>query len=182
MDTMKQAEASTHGSPFGRCRRCGGPSERFLFAGPILWVGCSSCRVAWWAMFSRDQWGLSEMEASTARLFLAGWDVGNGEEEAHLAGIAANIALEKLLGLPPDPEARVREFVNPDGQRMRLHLRVTPFEHTPLVIQAHEPDDDAYGIAVGRRQGCRLVGWVLGREAKKPEFLRGIRQRLEAGL
>ena len=152
---------------FGRCRRCKRPPDDFLFAEHIYWALCTPCRIAWWAMFSYDGWGLAEAEAREAESALAGWDVGGEREDAYVTGTSGEYAFAKAMGLPWHKDSLRQDFRAPDSTP--FHVRTSRFESAPLVVMANDADDDIYVLVLAHDfpPVIEVVCWTWGYEAKE---------------
>jgi len=86
-----------------------------------------------------------------------------------LVGAPAEAAGCKALGLVWS--GSVNHFKLPDA-RHNIQFRGTMLEHGSLIVRPDDDDRDYFALVTGHTPNFRVMGWMLGRDAKKLKWLR----------
>jgi len=86
--------------------------------------------------------------------------------DADIEGAAGEMAVAKALGLYWD--CSVNSFKKPDLP-FRIQVRTT--HQKSLIVRPSDTDDDRFVLVRGYSPRFEIVGWILGREAKKQEWM-----------
>jgi hypothetical protein len=101
------------------------------------------------------------------------WAVTQAENEAvHILGVRGEIAVAWALGFTDFQPSATFRFGAPDVGP--YHVRATYHDPGALIIRPNDPDDRIYiSVCLATCPVARLTGWAWGREAKRPQFLKG---------
>lgn len=86
-----------------------------------------------------------------------------------IEGACAELACAKALGVYWG--AGVDTFKSPDIGHT-IQVRSTSKPSNRLIIRENDPDDEAFILVVGKAPAYEVRGWILGREGKKPEWVK----------
>lgn len=87
----------------------------------------------------------------------------------HIDGAMGEIAVAKALGRYWTPG--VNTFKEADLGK-RLQVRTCPQHGGSLIVRTDDRDDHAFTLVTGSAPCLRVMGWLWGREAKRPEWLK----------
>lgn len=91
-----------------------------------------------------------------------GWSI-------HTEGAAGEMAFAKAVGLYWN--GSVNTFKR-EGDVVGYEVRTRSRHNYELIIRPNDPDDRIYVLVTGRSPDFRVVGWIRGRDGKRPEWLR----------
>lgn len=97
--------------------------------------------------------------------------------DIHIEGAAAEMAYCKARGVYWS--AGVNTFKAADVGR-KVQIRSTKLKDGCLIVRESDHDDHYYVLVVGQIPTFEVVGWMLGRDAKRPEWKRSPEGREEA--
>jgi hypothetical protein len=86
-----------------------------------------------------------------------------------MVGAPAEAAGCKALGL--HWSGHVNHFKLPDA-RHNIQFRGTELERGSLIVRPDDDDRDYFALVTGHTPNFRLMGWMLGRDAKQYKWLR----------
>jgi hypothetical protein len=88
---------------------------------------------------------------------------------AYVQQVGAECAVAEAAGWPIDRAAAVTgASILPDG----FHVYWSPDPDSALRVPLDAPDDDVYILVTGTAPTYCIRGWMYGRDAKRPEWLR----------
>lgn len=97
-------------------------------------------------------------------------DDGSGWEK-HIEGACAERAAAKALGIYWDGSVNTyakADLVGPDGVGIQVRWRSK--ETYDLIIRPKDSDSERFLLVTGTVPSYSVWGWVMGKEAKKPEW------------
>ena len=86
----------------------------------------------------------------------------------HIEGAGGELAVAKLLNIYWD--GSVGTFSN-GGDVGRLQVRTRSRLDYELIVRPRDRDEDLFVLVVGRIPVFHVVGWIRGRDARRPEWL-----------
>ena len=89
----------------------------------------------------------------------------------HICGACGEIAVAKLLGVYWGAE--VNSFKGPDLNGSSIQVRTRREHHRELIVRTGDNDTDRFYLVTGLAPSLCVRGWILGRNAKRPEWFRG---------
>jgi len=66
------------------------------------------------------------------------------------------------------------------GDVGRVHVRTCRRKDASLIIRNGDPDDELYVLVIGKSPVYKIVGWILGRDSRKGEWVRAPNGRAPA--
>jgi hypothetical protein len=84
----------------------------------------------------------------------------------HIEGACGEMAVAKSLNVYWD--GSVNSFSRDDLPG--IHVRTRSRADYDLIVRQHDADDKPYVLVTGRCPSYTIHGWILGKDAKKPEF------------
>lgn len=102
-----------------------------------------------------------------SRQTTAGWT-------EHVEGACAEAALAKWLNRW---WAGGMDNFNRGGDVAGYEVKSTARVDGCLIVATHNSDARVYVLAIGRAPSFKLAGWIVGRDAKRAEWLRSINDR-----
>lgn len=94
-------------------------------------------------------------------------DITSDEWTHHIHGAVAEAYVAKVFGLYCNVASTDRSL--PDVG-VSLEVRSCIRSHGPLVVRPRDKDDRRYFLVVGMYPNLKLVGWILGKDAKQERF------------
>jgi hypothetical protein len=88
--------------------------------------------------------------------------------DAHIEGALAEMAVSKFLGIYWSGTS----FRFQDGDVGPYQVRSSRRPDAHLLIHEREPDEAPFLLVTGAAPDFTIRGWILGREAKRPEWVR----------
>jgi hypothetical protein len=86
----------------------------------------------------------------------------------HIEGAAGELAVAKALGHYWN--GSIGSFKMPDlGHHIQVRTRSQ--DHWDLIVRRDDNDDHLYFLAVGKAPTFRIVGFILGKDAKRAEWV-----------
>lgn len=86
----------------------------------------------------------------------------------HLTGAAGEIAVAKALGVYWAPS--VGTFKAPDlGSNVQVRTRTN--DSHDLIVRSDDSSSDYFVLVIGRLPVFRIVGWILGADAKREQWV-----------
>lgn len=86
---------------------------------------------------------------------------------AHIEGAAGEMALAKAMNWYWG--GTVNTFKH-GGDVGNVQVRTRTRDHYELIVRDNDRDDDVFYLVTGTVPTFRVVGWILGKDAKRPEF------------
>lgn len=128
----------------------------------------SACTLSWFELFLAAQAGvIRQIEAlKRGRVHRYGFE-GDGWA-AHINGASAEMAAAKVLGAYWNALARDPRSLPGDVGAYQVRWRAR--ESWDLIVHPDDPDDAVFVLVVGTPPTMRIVGTILGAEAKRPEW------------
>ena len=110
-------------------------------------------------------------QAEAKRMRLKDKHVFAGEgEDIHVEGARGEMAVAKRLGVNWEGHVNTfKRFPDIDGN---IQVRTRSKEWYELIVRRDDPPDAKFVLVTGVTPTYRIRGWITGREAMKPEWLR----------
>lgn len=89
----------------------------------------------------------------------------------HIEGATGEMVVAKALDIYWS--GSVDTFRGASDIAGRIEVKTRSRDEYELLVRPDDPDDSAFVLVVGRAPRYRIVGWLYGREAKRPEWLAG---------
>jgi len=89
-------------------------------------------------------------------------------EALDVDGACAELAVAKFTGWPW--KAGVNTFKEADIED-NIQVKSTPKQDNRLIIRNDDSSDHCYILVVGVAPTFRIVGWIIGRDGKQPQYL-----------
>ncbi len=99
-----------------------------------------------------------------------GWNI-------HIEGAAGELALAKWLGRYWDGSVNTFQSGGDVGE---IQVRTRSKEDYDLLVRPGDKEDAVFVLVIGKAPRFRVVGWIRGADAKRPEWLRAYGGRAEA--
>lgn len=85
----------------------------------------------------------------------------------HIEGAAGEIAVAKVLGKYWG--GTVNTFKS-EGDVGKLEVRTRSKDYYDLIVRDNDKDDSIFILVTGKSPTFNVVGWILGKDAKNPEW------------
>lgn len=106
-----------------------------------------------------------------------GFDGENGWT-VHIEGACGELAVARVIDRYW--AATVNTFKDGGDIDRKVQVRTRSKHHYELLIRPDDGDDDVFVLVTGRAPMYRVVGWILGRDAKQAAFLQEYGNRPKA--
>ena len=146
----------------------------------VQWIGCATCdRPAavgdegWvWASFRMRPGFLFAAGAGSDRFYClecrSGVSSALAQRDASIVSVGAEMAVAKGLGLDPAG----RRFDSSSAIRIGdIQIRHMAWRNGPLIVLSHDQDHHRFVLVLGQPPQFTVGGWMLGRDAKRTEWL-----------
>jgi len=97
--------------------------------------------------------------------------------QAHIEGACGELAVAKCLGLYWSGSI---DTFKVGGDVGKLQVRTRSKQYYDLIVRPDDRSADIFILVTGRAPTFQIHGWIVGTEAKKPEFLQTYGGRPEA--
>lgn len=89
--------------------------------------------------------------------------------EEETVGCVGELAFSKYLGVPWDESVDTFHHIPDVGE---VEVRATRLDQGSLIIRDNDADDRVFVLVTGTPPCVEIRGWIHGRDAKRPEFLK----------
>lgn len=91
--------------------------------------------------------------------------------EAHIEGACGELAAAKAIDCYP--LFTLNNFKQPDlPHNTHVRLRLPANHSMDLIVRPDDADDGKYILVTGQMPAYQVWGWIYGRDAKRPEWLK----------
>lgn len=100
----------------------------------------------------------------------AGLEPGRADWQIHVEGACGEAALGKALGVYWEP--RVGTYHRQADVGSRWEVRTRSSHDWDLIVRPQDPDGSVFWLVTGAAPNFTVRGWILGRDAKREEWMR----------
>lgn len=131
-------------------------------------------RLSWFEILSAAHAGVSR-NVSALR---DNRQVENGRTDSvwdrHILGAIGELAVAKALNRYWSPAVGRLDTETGDIEAAGVHVKATTLPNGSLIVRPHDPDDLPYVLVVLELPFVRIVGWMLGADAKSGRYWRDV--------
>lgn len=115
--------------------------------------------------------GLKHAHGANEKDDLNGWSM-------HIEGACGEAAVAKALNVYWAGTVDTFKFGADIGEKIQVRTRSK--DYYDLIVRSDDKDDDIFVLVTGRAPTFNVVGWILGRDAKKPQWVQNYGNRVPA--